>query len=105
MSSMFGSKAAAAITMIAVCLVGFPGCGWWSAQSEEAEEDPILTADDSDDPQSTANPPQKLELHLKPGDRFPLLKTVEHTLRQPAEKAWSISRSSLELLLSVTVQA
>jgi hypothetical protein len=46
---------------------------------------------------------QKLELNLKPGDRFPLIKTVEHILRQPSPDGWTISRSNLEMLLSVIV--
>ncbi len=81
------------------------GCGWWNGQGDEVEEDPILTADDptADDQPAAQAPKQKLELNLKPGDRFPLKKTVEHTLRQPAADGWSISRSNLEMLLSVTV--
>ncbi len=79
------------------------GCGWWNGQGDEVEEDPILTADDPAADDQPAAAPQKLELNLKPGDRFPLLKTVEHTLRQPAPEGWSISHSNLEMLLSVTV--
>jgi hypothetical protein len=101
---MFGCKAAAAKALIAVCLVGLPGCGWWNSQSEDTEEDPVLTVDESESGEPAAAPQQKLELNLKPGDRFPLVKTVEHTLRQPTEQGWSVSRSSLEMLLSVTVK-
>jgi hypothetical protein len=83
------------------------GCGWWNGQSDDVEEDPVLTAEDPAAGEEGSAAPetakQKLELNLKPGDRFPLIKTVEHTLRQPAPEGWSISRSNLEMLLSVTV--
>jgi hypothetical protein len=87
-----------------MCLIGPAGCGWWDAESADADEDQLLTPDDAESSPLVAAPQQKLELNLKPGDRFPLLKTVEHTLRQPAEQGWSVSRSSLEILLSVTVK-
>jgi hypothetical protein len=90
-----------------VCLFCLSGCGWWSAQAEDTEEDPILAADNAAAGGDAASTPEssrhRLELNLKPGDRFPLIKTVEHTLRQPIPNGWSISRSNLEMLLSVTV--
>lgn len=90
-----------------VCLLVVCGCGWWDGQADDVEEDPVLTADDTaagEELRAAPEPPkQKLELNLKPGDRFPLMKTVEHTLRQPAPEGWTISRSNLEMLLSVTV--
>ncbi|MBI3863534.1 MAG: hypothetical protein HY290_16715 [Planctomycetia bacterium] len=100
---MQGWKAAAATTLIAASLAGLPGCDWWNAPADDGEEDPVLAAENPDAGTSAAAQ-QKIELHLKPGDRFPLLKTVEHTLRQPAEQGWSISRSNLEMLLSITVR-
>jgi hypothetical protein len=93
--------------LVIVCLLALSGCGWWNGQADDLEEDPILTAEDpaagDKGSASSAAPQQKLELNLKPGDRFPLMKTVEHTLRQPAPEGWTISRSNLEMLLSVTV--
>src|SRR5579872_5552151 len=104
---MHGRKQSPAAMLVMVGLLCFSGCGWWNGQADEVEEDPILTAEDpatgiegSASPQA---PQQKLELNLKPGDRFPLIKTVAHTLRQPAPEGWAISRSNLEMLLSVTV--
>jgi Family of unknown function (DUF6263) len=90
-----------------VCLALVSGCGWWNSQVDEGDEDPVQVSDDSARGTSGAaksvTPQQTLELHLKPGDRFPLRKTVEHTLRQPVGQDWSTSHSNLDLLLSVTV--
>jgi hypothetical protein len=103
---MHGRKYIPAGMLVIVCLLALPGCGWWNGQADEVEEDPILTAEDpaaSDPAAAPEAPKQKLELNLKPGDRFPLMKTVEHTLRQPVAEGWAVSRSNLEMLLSVTV--
>jgi hypothetical protein len=97
-------QATAACILFAACLFALPGCSVWEMESADLEDDQILAADDVDEVQAAPGIPQKLELQLKPGDRFPLLKTVEHTLRQPSEGGWSISTSSLEMLLSITVQ-
>lgn len=103
---MHGRPDIPAATLVIACLLSLSGCGWWNGQADETEEDPILTAEDPSAAEGSATPEapkQKLELNLKPGDRFPLVKTVEHTLRQPAPEGWTISRSNLEMLLSVTV--
>src|ERR1700747_1631641 len=99
---MHGRKHIPAWRLVIVGLLFLPGlllsgCGWWNGQGDEVEEDPILTAEDPAAADEAAQArKQKLELNLKPGDRFPLMKTVEHTLRQPAPEGWSISRSNLE---------
>jgi hypothetical protein len=94
--------------LIALSLVSFSGCGWWSAQADNAvEEDLAESADDAAPPAAASSPPvnsQKPEPGLKTGDHFPLLKTVEQTLRQPAPQGWIVSRSALEMLLSATVE-
>jgi len=104
---MHGRKDIPAGRLVIVCLLFLSGCGWWNGQADDVEEDPILTAEDPAASDAIGAPPetpkQKLELNLKPGDRFPLMKTVEHTLRQPAPEGWAICRSNLEMLLSVTV--
>ena len=104
---MHGSKNILALMLVIICLLCLSGCGWWNGQADEAEEDPVLTAEDpaagTDGSATSKAPQQKLELNLKPGDRFPLIKIVEHNLRQPAPEGWTISRSNLEMLLSVTV--
>ena len=99
---MHGRQDIPARILVSVCLLFFSGCGWWG-QSDEVEEDPISIAEDPADSAPPLAPKQRLELNLKPGDRFPLIKTVEHSLRQPVPDGFSISRSSLEMLLSVTV--
>ena len=46
----------------------------------------------------------KLELRLKLGDRFPLMKTVEQTLVQRSEFVPALARTKLELTLIITVE-
>lgn len=94
--------------IVLACLASLPGCGWVHAQVEDdVEEDITAAADDGGAAdaieKAPAIPEHTLELNLKVGDRFPLLKTVEHTLRQPAGQGWLTSHSTLEMLLSVTV--
>lgn len=48
---------------------------------------------------------QRLELRLQPGDRFPLIKTVEQTLVQKSETAPLTARTRLELTLALSVDA
>ena len=100
---MLHRKAVYAAALSVIWLCSLPGCGWCSSD-EEVEEDPVSLAEDSPDDSRPVRAQQKIELRLKPGDRFPLIKTVEHTLRQPTEQGWSISKSKLEMLLSVTVR-
>ena len=47
---------------------------------------------------------EKLELHLQPGDRFPLVKTVEQTLIQQSEISPAMARTKLELTMIITVE-
>jgi Family of unknown function (DUF6263) len=69
---------------------------WEQAQAEsEATNDLARPA---------ATPGVILDLNLHQGDRFPLMKTVSHELKQPLGDGWAVSRTSLELLLSVTVE-
>lgn len=55
---------------------------------------------------SAPNEPKgvRLELHLKRGDRFPLIKTVEQTLIQQSETAPASARTRLELTLAISVE-
>lgn len=46
----------------------------------------------------------RLELHLKTGDRFPLIKTVEQSLVQRSETAPATARTRLELTLAISVE-
>jgi hypothetical protein len=47
---------------------------------------------------------EKLELRLKLGDRFPLVKTVEQTLIQKSDVVPAMARTKLELTLIITVE-
>jgi hypothetical protein len=47
---------------------------------------------------------ERLELRLKKGDRFPLMKTVEQTLVQKSETHPAFAKTLLELSLAITVQ-
>src|SRR5579871_3340976 len=94
--------------LAALAMLSLSGCGWWGGQTDrDGEED----ADDRlDDPvqavavsSTPASPPPKPELDLKVGDRFRLLKTVKQTLQQPSLQGWAVSRSVLEILMSVSI--
>ena len=47
---------------------------------------------------------EKLELRLRLGDRFPLVKTVEQTLIQKSDVVPAMARTKLELTLIITVE-
>lgn len=47
---------------------------------------------------------ERLELRLKRGDRFPLMKTVEQTLMQKSETHPAFAKTRLELSLAIAVQ-
>jgi len=46
----------------------------------------------------------RLELRLREGDRFPLLKTVEQTLNQTSDTAPALAQTRLELLMAISVE-
>lgn len=46
----------------------------------------------------------RLELRLREGDRFPLIKTIEQSLRQKSETDQAFAITRLELTLTITVQ-
>ena len=52
----------------------------------------------------TAPVGEKLELRLKKGDRFPLVKTVEQRLEQKSDVVPAMARTKLELTLIITVE-
>ena len=47
---------------------------------------------------------EKLELRLKRGDRFPLVKTIEQRLEQKSDVAPAMARTKLELTIIITVE-
>ncbi|HVV99922.1 MAG TPA: DUF6263 family protein [Planctomycetaceae bacterium] len=87
------------------------GCEYIKGLTGGAEADDDLTdlgGADVDLNTGSALPPSdtpqaSLELNVKAGDRFPLLKTVEQTLVQVSPQGEVRSTTSLELLMSLTV--
>ena len=102
-------KTFSALLTTPVCLLWLAGCGWGSAPADSSvDEDPAEAIDDrpAADPQaaSPAVAPPAADRRLKVGDRFPLMKTVAQTLQQPSPDGWITSRSTLEMLMLVTVE-
>ncbi|HLJ12532.1 MAG TPA: DUF6263 family protein [Planctomycetaceae bacterium] len=94
---------------IVACLLSVSGCGWPGAQADgEPEEEAVAAAGEAaavaPPAAAPAAPAPPSQLGIKVGDRFPLMKTVEQTLRQPSPQGLGISRSTLEMLLSITVE-
>ena len=105
---MSGQKSFPASVLLAACLSA-AGCGWFGAHSDDGIEEEFADSADSPVPVSpAASTPaaatSKPERHLQPGDRFPLLKTVTHTLQQASPQGWITSRSTLEMLMTVTLE-
>ena len=53
---------------------------------------------------SFVEPAQRLELRLKPGDRFPLVKTVTQNLTQKSQQYPAVAQTQLELQMVLEVQ-
>lgn len=68
------------------------------SDSEEADPDTRLASSPAD-PKGV-----QLELHLRKGDRFPLIKTVEQSLLQKSDTAPATARTRLELTLAISVE-
>lgn len=47
---------------------------------------------------------ERLELRLQPGDRFPLMKTVQQTLIQKSEQFPAMAQTRLELMMAIQVE-
>ncbi|MGH7127840.1 MAG: DUF6263 family protein [Planctomycetaceae bacterium] len=80
--------------------------GWWRNDEQAADTDPqVPTTQITTAPVTAAPLPQAapLQLNLKVGDRFPLLKTVEQTLSQSSHEGLTKSGSRVELLLEIQV--
>jgi hypothetical protein len=105
---MSGQKSLAASLLLAACLCA-AGCGWFGAHSDDGVEEEFADSADGPVPVSSAvstpaTATSKSERRLQAGDRFPLLKTVNHTLQQASPQGWVTSRSTLELLMTVTLE-
>ena len=80
------------------------GCDAWKGSDEVAEAPPPTAPALPVAAIGSPRREERLTLNLKVGDRFPLLKTVEQTLRQPTPGGGtSTSRATLELLMIVSV--
>lgn len=90
------------------------GCG--QSDSEADDENPVVAEDPGPPtvaiatPAPAATPDPVAETPAAParpaatsGERVSLIKTIEQTLRQPGRQGWTVSRSSLELSLSIAV--
>ncbi len=67
-----------------------------------SENDPfVVQASGFEKPQAKG---ERLELSLRKGDRFPLIKTVEQTLLQKSETHPAMARTKLDLSMALTVE-
>ena len=100
---------------VGVCglLLSLSGCGWFGSDSADSGSDEVIpelgdrakttkVQGSSETKISTEN----LELRLKIGDRFPLIKTVEQRLRQlsPDDGRPIESSSKLSMTLAITIE-
>src|SRR5579872_5277233 len=97
------------VWLIVPLVASLSGCNWWNAQAETDVEDDVadvapVAAPPSTDSKPPAGPQPRPDSSLKTGDRFPFRKTVQQILRQPAPDGEHVSRSTLEMLISVTVE-
>lgn len=107
------AKALAAAWPLAACLLLTCGCGRSDGPADgdgsganPATADAGGTGDGRVVPPPTAapRPGSELRLNLRPGERFPLLKTVEQSLVQETPRGPVENRSRLELLLAIHVE-
>src|SRR6516164_1112128 len=98
------------VVLLALSL--FSGCGWWSAQTENGGDDDVADVPDEVPPgglPALSPLPAAQTPAVFPGspaaERVTLVKTISQVLRQPAPQGSIESRSTLELLLSITIEA
>lgn len=99
---------------VGVCglLLSLSGCGWFGSESADSgSDDAIPELGDRATTKARATASQEmttenLELRLKVGDRFPLIKTVEQRLRQLSSAGGrpTESTSKLTMTLAITVE-
>lgn len=94
-------------------LLSLSGCGWLGSERADSESgDAIPELGETAKPSTSREAGNKkistenLELRLKVGDRFPLVKTVEQRLRQqsPGGGPPIVSSSKLVMTLAITVE-
>lgn len=104
------------VLLVFGCFSALPGCEWWSGTSEpdltdledmplpESEATAAADAAARSSSSESQQPQHTLQLNLKIGDRFPLQKTVVQTLTQYSHQGTTSSSSTLQMLLSITVE-
>lgn len=101
---------------VGVCglLLSLSGCGWFGSETADSDSDEAIPelgdrakASNVREASNKTLPTENLELRLKVGDRFPLIKTVEQRLRQfsPSGGRPIESSSKLTMTLAITVEA
>ena len=97
--------------LLCAVLTAPAGCGQSDSDADdenavvpEDPEPPVADAASPSVPPALAPVPLASAPPATPAERFPLIKNIEQTLRQPGPQDWAVSRSSLELSLSVTVE-
>ncbi len=90
-----------------------PGCSYFQSAESDADDETAEfdgdEADDTDDGEKVADDSKpiegELELKLKVGDRFPLVKKIDQRLQQgDGQVGMLTNRSMLEMLLSLVVE-
>lgn len=81
------------------------GCGGGEDAVDTSPQDvPVATVDATNQQASAPSvEPARLELRVRKGQRFPLLKTVRQTLRQSTAEGETVGESELTLLMGITV--
>src|SRR5579872_2139996 len=106
-------------TLLLVCITLPLSAGCGQSDSEADEENPVVAEDPGPPPVAIASPAASAAptpateapaaasatAAATSGERVPLIKTIEQTLRQPGAQGWTVSRSSLELSFSIAVDA
>lgn len=100
-------RQAAVLAGLLFCL---SGCSYFQASSGSSDTDLSDLEDedtrklDADSPPESSPDEGSLELKLKVGDRFPLVKRVEQRLTQAVGQEVSVYQSMTEMLLSLVVE-
>ena len=106
---------ARSVRWVGMCglLVSLSGCGWFGSERADSSSDEIIPelgdrekTTKVQEAAKTKVSTENLELRLKIGNRFPLIKTVEQRLRQlsPNDGRPIESSSKLSMTLAITVE-
>lgn len=92
-----------------ICLAGALATGFLGGCTQKGDDSLVVDDVPANASSKKADPPpspeERLVLNLRVGERFPLLKTIEHILRQPKADGTTIASSSvLEMLLMATLE-